>query len=144
MMVDQDLSDGEAQRRLRQLVLLYGQRDRVLSSAEEEKILESAVKEYGLPVNSAQAIIVSAALAAGVEIESDYHDAAHNMVVALGGSRRSIKQSDFGLVVKYYQGKSKLPIEEVTRRVKRMVEEAGISPAPAGLLASGRWFRSIR
>lgn len=143
-MVERDLAIGEAQRRLRELVLLYGQRDRVLTSAEEANILEAAVKDYGLPVNSAQAIIVSAALTAGVEIESDYHDAARNMILALGGSRRSIKQGDFVLVVKYYQGKSKLPIEEVNRRVKRLVEEAGISPAPAGLFASGRWFRSIR
>lgn len=143
-MIEKKTDKGEAPRRLRELVLLYGQRDRVLTATEEESILEIAVKEYGLSLNSAKAIIVSSAGTAGVEMESGYRDAARSMLVAFGGARKTIKQADFALVSKYYQSKSKLPMVEVDRRMKFLAEDAGISPASSGVFPSTRWFRSIR
>ena len=135
---------GDPQDKLRELVLLYSQRDKVLTTAEEDSIVNTAVSEYGFTVGAARAIVIATAAGAGIEIESDYEDAAKAMLVALGGTRKLIKAEDFDLIAQYYHGKSKLPQDEVRRRVKQLIEKAGISPAPRGIFFSTRWFRTIR
>ena len=135
---------GEPQVRLRELVLLSGQRDKVLTTAEEDSIVNKAVSEYGFTVGAARAIVIATAAGAGIEVEGDYEDAAKAMLVALGGTRKLIKAEDFDLIAQYYHGKSKLPQDEVRRRVKQLIEKAGISPAPRGIFFSTRWFRTIR
>jgi len=140
----EDPVQGNPQGRLRELVLLYSQRDKVLTTAEEDSIVDTAVAQYGFTVGAARAIIIATAAGAGVEIESDYEDAANAMLAALGGAQKLIKEADFALVAQYYLGKSKLAQDEVQRRVKQLVEKAGISPASQGIFFSGLWFRSIR
>ena len=135
---------GDPQDKLRELVLLYSQRDKVLTTAEEDSIVNTAVSEYGFTVGAARAIVIATAAGAGIEVEGDYEDAAKAMLVALGGPRKSITEADFALIVQYYLGKSKLPQDEVRRRVKQLIEKAGISPAPRGIFFSTRWFRTIR
>ena len=135
---------GDPQDKLRELVLLYSQRDKVLTTAEEDSIVNTAVSEYGFTVGAARAIVIATAAGAGIEIESDYEDAAKAMLVALGGTQKLIKAEDFDLIAQYYHGKSKLPQDEVRRRVKQLIEKAGISPAPRGIFFSTRWFRTIR
>ena len=135
---------GDPQDKLRELVLLYSQRDKVLTTAEEDSIVNKAVSEYGFTVGAARAIVIATAAGAGIEVEGDYEDAAKAMLVALGGTRKSITEADFALIVQYYLGKSKLPQDEVRRRVKQLIEKAGISPAPRGIFFSTRWFRTIR
>jgi hypothetical protein len=135
---------GDPQDKLRELVLLYSQRDKVLTTAEEDSIVNTAVSEYGFTVGAARAIVIATAAGAGIEVEGDYEDAAKAMLVALGGTRKSITEADFALIVQYYLGKSKLPQDEVRRRVKQLIEKAGISPAPRGIFFSTRWFRTIR
>ena len=137
-------AQGDPQGRLRELVLLYGQRDKVLTTAEEDSIVEAAVKQYGFTVAAARANIIATAAGVGIEIESDYEDAAKAMLGALGGTRKLIKEADFDLVAQYYLGKSKLAQDEVRRRVKQLAEKDDISPAPTGIFFSTRWFRSIR
>lgn len=140
----EDPVQGNPQGRLRELVLLYGQRDRVLATSEEDSIVDTAVKQYGFTLEAARAIIIATAAGSGIEIESDYEDAANAMLVALGGTRKLIKEADFDLVAQYYLGKSNLAQDEVRRRVRQLVEKAGISPSPKGIFFSSRWFRSIR
>lgn len=135
---------GDPQDKLRELVLLYSQRDKVLTTAEEDSIVNTAVSEYGFTVGAARAIVIATAAGAGIEVEGDYEDAAKAMLVALGGTRKSITEADFALIAQYYLGKSKLPQDEVRRRVKQLIEKAGISPAPRGIFFSTRWFRTIR
>ena len=135
---------GDPQDKLRELVLLYSQRDKVLTTAEEDSIVNTAVSEYGFTVGAARAIVIATAAGAGIEVEGDYEDAAKAMLVALGGTRKLIKEADFDLVAQYYLGKSKLAQDEVRRRVKQLIEKAGIAPAPRGIFFSTRWFRSIR
>ena len=135
---------GDPQDKLRELVLLYSQRDKVLTTAEEDSIVNTAVSEYDFTVGAARAIVIATAAGAGIEVEGDYEDAAKAMLVALGGTRKSITEADFALIVQYYLGKSKLPQDEVRRRVKQLIEKAGIAPAPRGIFFSTRWFRTIR
>lgn len=134
---------GDATRRLRELVVLYGQRDKVLKASEEERIVETAVNQYGFTVGAARALVIATAAARGIEIESDYQDAANAMVVALSGESKSIGEADFALVARYYASKSQLPVEEAKRRLKQQMEKIGILPAPSGVFFSRRWFRSI-
>ena len=104
---------GDPQDKLRELVLLYSQRDKVLTTAEEDSIVNTAVSEYGFTVGAARAIVIATAAGAGIEVEGDYEDAAKAMLVALGGTRKSITEADFALIAQYYLGKSKLPQDGV-------------------------------
>ena len=78
---------GDPQDKLRELVLLYSQRDKVLTTAEEDSIVNTAVSEYGFTVGAARAIVIATAAGAGIEVEGDYEDAAKAMCHIPAGSR---------------------------------------------------------
>jgi hypothetical protein len=136
------MTDGET--KLRELVLLRGARNNVLSADSEEELLEISVAQLNLPLQRAQGIIIATAESAGYEVQSEIDRVSEAMVAALSGSSRAISHADFETVVAYHASKLKLTSLAARKRIKDIVERLAINPERSGPLWSARWFRTIR
>ena len=136
------MTDGE--NKLRELVLLRGARNNVLSTDSEEEILEIAVTQLNLDLQRARGIMIATTESATYEMESEIDRVTEAMVAALSASSRSISQDDFKTVASYHAGKLKLPFPIAQRRIKEIAGRLKITPERRGLLWSARWFRTIR
>ena len=136
------MTDGE--NKLRELVLLRGARNNVLSTDSEEELLEIAVTQLNLSLQDARGIIIATAESANYEMQSEIDRVTEAMVAAVSASSRAISHSDFKTVASYHAGKLKLPLAVARGRIKDIAERLKINPERRGLLLSARWFRSIR
>lgn len=136
------MTDGE--RKLRELVLLRGERDAFLSIADEEQLLETAVTQFNMSLSMAKGVMIAVAESAGFEIESDLNRVVEAMVLSLAGQQMTISYDDFEIVSKYYSQRLHMPLPDARARVKDIVIRLGIKPRRAGFLFSARWFRTIR
>ena len=136
------MTDGE--NKLRELVLLRGARNNVLSADSEEELLEIAVTQLNLTLQRARGIIIATAESAIYEMESEIDRVTEAMVAALSASSRAISQDDFKTAASYNASKLKLPLPVAQRRIKDIAERLKITPERRGLLWSARWFRTIR
>ncbi len=135
---------NEERETLRELVLLRSGRDSLLSSSDEEQLLETAVTQLNMPLSMAKGIIITSADSAGIEIESDLNRVVEAMVLSMAGQLKTISSSDFGLIAKYYSRNLRKPLAYARSRLKEIVNRSGVEPRRGGFLFSARWFRSIR
>jgi hypothetical protein len=136
------MTDGE--NKLRELVLLRGARNNMLSADSEEELLEIAVTQLNLTLQRAHGIIIATAESAGYEVQSEIDRVTEAMVAALSASSRVISHADFETVASYHAGKMNVSLLAARRRIKDIVERLKINPERRGLLWSARWFRTIR
>lgn len=130
--------------KLRELVLLRAQRNRFLSAADEQEILEIAIVKLDLPIARAKGIIFAAADSASFETESELTRVVEAMLLALAGRRRTLSYSDFMLVAKYYGRAMETTPDAAPAKIKELMNRIRIQPARAGFFPSIRWFRSIK
>ena len=134
----------ESEEKLRELVLLRGQRQRFLSATDEQDILEIAITQLNVPVARAKGIILATASSASIETESELTRVVESMILTLAGRSKIVSYSDFMLVVKYHSRVTDTATEVASVKAKALMNRLGIKPGRAGFLPSIRWFRSIR
>lgn len=135
------IEEGEV---LRELVILRSERDSLLSSSDEEQLLETAVTQLNMPLSMAKGIIITSADSAGIEIESDINRVVEAMMLSMAGQQKAISSGDFELIAKYYSRNLRKPLTYARSRLKEIVNRSGVVPRRGGFLFSARWFRSIR
>lgn len=140
----EDAMNANNEEKLRQLVQLRGQRDRLLSLSDEEKILEEAVTQLDLPLGRARGILLAAADSESIEIESDLERVSGAMISALAGASRTISYDDFEAVVKFHAARTQSSTEDSRKAVKKLAERETVAPRRSGALFSTRWFRRIK
>ena len=133
-----------SEEKLRELILLRGQRKRFLSTADEQEILETAITTLDLPAARAKGIILATADSASIETESELTRVVEAMILALAGSSKTLSYSDFMLVVKYYSRAMETTPDTAAAKIKEIMNGIRIQPARAGFLPSLRWFRAIK
>lgn len=132
-----------AERKLRELVLAKGGRDKLISARDEEDLLRLAISELNMPFSRAEGIVFAVAENSDIEIETDINRTVEAMVAALASPTGSITSGDFELVVKYMSDKLRISKTTARSRVKALVIDKNISPARSGLLQTTLWFRQI-
>ena len=90
------MTDGE--NKLRELVLLRGARNNVLSTDSEEELLEIAVAQLNLDLQRARGIMIATAESANYEMQSDVDRVTDAMVTAVSAPSSVISQEDFKTV----------------------------------------------
>lgn len=135
-----DLNDD----RLRQLVRLRSQRGRVLSAADEDKLLEEAVTRLDLPLDRAQGIIYAELRNNSISLESDIDNRMLELLTSIAGAKGRLSRRDFERIAAFYASRLKVPVEVTRKKLKRIMEEEEIRPMRAGLIPSRSWFRRIR
>lgn len=130
--------------RLRQIVRLRSQRGRVITAADEDKLLEDAVTRFGVSLDRARGVLHSEIRNGQIALESDLEDTVSQLVKSLAGSGKKLSRRDFEAAVSFYAARRKIPLESSRQAVKRLMEEEGIAPKRAGFMQSKRWYRRIR
>lgn len=137
-------SSDDAEDRLKQLIRLRSQRGRVLTAADEDKLLEDAVTRLGVPLDKARGILHSELEKGQISLESDLEETTMELMKALAGDRKALSRRDFEAVASFYASRRKVPFEASRQSVKRLMEEEGISPKRAGILRTKRWYKRIK
>ncbi len=137
------MTPGNTERKLRELILAKGGRDRVISARDEEDLLRIAIAELNLPFSRAEGIIFAVAENTGIEIESDVDRAAEAMVVSLSAGSGAISQDHFEIIVDYLSDKLRVPKPIARNRAKELVESKNVVPARSGILQTTLWYRRI-
>lgn len=140
--VDEDIFDAED--RLRQLVRLRGQRARVISAADEERLLEEAVTRLGVSLERARGVLHAETQRGQIALESDLEETVAELLKSFAGPRKKISRRDFEVITNLHSAQRKIPIETARAMVKRLMEEEDISPRATGILRSKRWYRRIK
>lgn len=135
---------AEAEERLRQLVRLRGKRARVISSQDEERLLEEAVTRLGVPLERARGVLHSETHNGQIALESDLEDTMVELLKSFSGTRKKLSLRDFEAISSLHAARRRIPIETSRQMVKRLMEEEDITPRAAGLLRSKRWYRRIK
>lgn len=144
MAPDNNGADMDAEDRLRQIVRLRSQRGRVITSVDEDKLLEEAVTRLGVSLDRARGVLHSEIRNGQIALESDLEDIVGQLLKSLAGPDRKLSRRDFEAAVNFYAARRKVSIENSRQAVKRLMDEEGISPKRAGLLRSNRWYRRIK
>jgi hypothetical protein len=137
-------TDTDTEDRLRQLVRLRGGRARVISSEDEERLLEEAVTRLGVQLERARSIIHSETQNGQIALESDLEDTMVELLKSFSGTHEKLSQRDFEAISSLHAARRRIPIEASRQMVKRLMEEKDITPRAAGLLRSKRWYRQIK
>jgi hypothetical protein len=134
----------DADDRLRQLVRLRGQRGRVISAAEEERLLEEAVTRLGMSLERARGVLLAEMQRGQIPLESDLEDTVAELLKSFAGSRKKLSRRDFEVIANLHASQRKIQIEAARAMVKRLMEEEDISPRAAGIMRTKRWYRRIK
>ena len=139
-----ELQLADAEDRLRQLVRLRSQRGRVLTSADEGRLLEEAVTRLGVSLDRARGILHAETQNGQIALESDLEDTAAELLKSFAGSRKKLSRRDFEAISSFYAGQRRIQIDAARQMVKRLMEEEDIAPQAAGILRSKRWYRRVK
>lgn len=134
--------DGED--RLRQLVKLRTQRGRVLTAADEDRLLEEAVTRLGVSLERAHGILHAETQNGRIERESHLEETVADFIKSVAGSKKKLSRRYFEAMASYYASRRKVSLELARQAVKRLMEEDGIAPERAGVLMSKRWYRRVK
>lgn len=137
------MNPGSAERKLRELILAKGGRDRVISTRDEEDLLRIAIAELNIPFSRAEGIIFAVAENTGIEIESDVDRAAEAMVASLAVGTGTISQEHFEIIADYLTDKLRIPKVIARSRAKALVDTQNVAPARSGFLQTTLWYRRI-
>lgn len=135
---------SDAEDRLRQLVRLRTQRNRVLTTKDEDRLLEDAVTQLGLPLDRARGIILSETGNGEIEVETDLEDTISDLLKSLAGPKKRLSRRDFEAVAAFHSTRCRRSVEDSRSAVKKIMDEEDIVPRRAGILATTRWHRRIK
>ena len=134
----------DAEERLRQLVRLRGKRARVITSEDEERLLEEAVTRLGVPLERARGVLHAETQNGQIALESDLEDTLVDLLKSFAGTRKRLSRRDFEVISSLHAARRRTPIETSRQMVKRLMEEEDISPRAAGIMRTKRWYRRIK
>lgn len=137
-------TDTDTEDRLRQLVRLRGSRARVITSEDEERLLEEAVTRLGVPLERARGILHSETQNGQIALESHLEDTLVELLKSFSGTHEKLSRRDFEAISSLHAARRRIPIEASRQMVKRLMEEEDITPRAAGLLRSKLWYRRIK
>lgn len=138
------LDPVDAEDKLRQLIRLRGQRGRILTAADEDRLLEEAVTHLGVPLDRAQGVLLAETSHRQIALETGLEETAAQLIKALAGSRKKLTYQNFEAIANFYASQRKIPLETSRQMIKRLMEEEDISPAGKGFFMSTRWYRRLR
>lgn len=139
-------TDQTARSRFAELVKLQTQGRRFLDREQERKLLEEGLTRYGLTLEDATGLLRGAAQEDAVALERELGAASRELLKTFADRRERVTQGDFARAVAFYRARAGggLTETEAKRRVKRLMEDLGLQPRPAGwLVRSRRWYRAI-
>ncbi|MEI7601425.1 MAG: hypothetical protein WCJ41_19180 [Aestuariivirga sp.] len=139
---DEYWSPGEE--RLRQLVRLRTQRGRVLTAGDEDKLLEEAVTRLDVSLSRARGVLYAEMQNGNIELETDIDDRMQELVKSVAGAKDRLSRHDFERIAVFYASRLKSPVEACRQKVKKIMEDEGISPRRAGFIPSRSWYRRIK
>ena len=134
----------DAEERLRQLVRLRGKRSRVITSEDEERLLEEAVTRLGVSLERARGVLHAETQNGQIALESDLEDTLVDLLKSFAGTRKRLSRRDFEVISSLHAARRRISTETSRQMVKRLMEEEDITPRAAGLLRSRRWYRRIK
>lgn len=137
-------SNGDGEERLRQLVRLRAQRGRMLTTADEDRLLEEAVTRLGVPLNRARGILLSETESGEIALETNLEDTIVDLMKSLAGPKKRLSRRDFEAVAAFHAARCRRPLDASRQAVKKIMEEEDISPRRNGILATKRWYRRIK
>ena len=135
---------ADAEERLRQLVRLRGKRSRVITSEDEERLLEEAVTRLGVSLERARGVLHAETQNGQIALESDLEDTLVDLLKSFAGTRKKLSRRDFEVISSLHAARRRISTETSRQMVKRLMEEEDITPRAAGLLRSRRWYRRIK
>lgn len=139
---DERMYQGED--RLRQLVRLRAKRGRILTAADEDKLLEEAVTRLDVSLDRARGVIYAELQNSNIELETDIDENMQELAKSIAGSKERLSRADFERIATFYASRLKTPVETARRKLKRIMEEEGISARRAGVIPSRSWYRRIK
>ena len=116
---------------------------------DERRLLQEGVARHGLSLEEARGVVLSTANENGLALQRAA-DSEVSELIRLQASRargNKLSRSDFEQAVRMYRAKtrSRVSDEEARRRVKSLMDEAGVKPKPSGwLIRSRRWYNAIK
>lgn len=128
------------------LVKLQMSGSRFLSDERERALLEDGLTRYGLSLDQARGMVRGTAEERGTTLQRDVDEAAAYMLRDAAEDSGRVRRRDFERVVGFYTLRSEgtLPVAEIARRVKALMEQNKLRPRRAGLLLSRRWYSKIK
>jgi hypothetical protein len=116
-----------------------------LTREEELDLIETGIRDFGLPLAEARGIVQGAADGAGVPRERDVERTLGQWLKAASGRRKRLSRAQFQQAAQVYRAQAgeEMEMAEIERRVKALMEDGGIEPRRAGLLRTRRWYHRI-
>lgn len=142
--INQDEQSSPGEERLRQLVRLRTQRGRVLTTDDEDKLLEEAVTRLDVSLNRARGVLYAEMQNGKIELETDIDDRMQELVKSVADAKGRLSRRDFERIAIFYASRFKIPVETCRQKVKKIMEDEGISPQRAGFIPSRSWYRRIK
>ena len=138
-----DRDQGRDKAKFADYIQLHTTEGKVITRADEKKILEEGLIRFGLDLREAQGILLSTAVEHEIALVSH---AEHHIDIYLEEvvKRRKISRKNFNKAVSLYRKMTKdvIPETKIRSRVKQMVEHRGWSgKRRRWLFGSRRWFK---
>lgn len=143
-----DQTPGNRQR-FADLVRIEAMDGGFLRIEDERRLLQEGVARHGLSLEEARGVVLSTANENGLSLQRTA-DSEVSELIRLQASRsrgNKLSRSDFDQAVRMYRAKtrSRLSEDEARRRVKSIMDEAGVKPKASGwLIRSRRWYNAIK
>ena len=138
--INQDEQSSPGEERLRQLVRLRTQRGRVLTTDDEDKLLEEAVTRLDVSLNRARGVLYAERQNGNIELD----DRMQELVKSVADAKGRLSRRDFERIAIFYASRFKIPVETCRQKVKKIMEDEGISPQRAGFIPSRSWYRRMK
>jgi hypothetical protein len=138
-----DRDQGRDKAKFADYIQLHTTEGKIITRADEKKILEEGLVRFGLDFREAQGILLSTATERKIALVSH---AEHHIDIYLEevGKRRKISRTNFNKAVSLYNRMTNdaIPETEIRARIKQMVEHRGWSgKRRRWLFGSRRWFK---
>lgn len=132
-------------RRFADLVKLTGWQAKFIGRAQEQKLLEEGVREFGLGLDQARGIVRSVAEENHYTFETETTRRIQQVMARQAGRRGMISRKQFDRTAQVLRDFSNSTISDVEARkqLKQVMIDNGWRPRRAGLLRTRRWYRSI-
>lgn len=136
-------------RRFADLVRIEAMDGGFLRVEDERRLLQEGVARHGLSLEEARGVVLSTANENGLALQRSA-DTEVSELIRLQASRsrgNRLSRSDFEQAARMYRAKTRSRVSEAEarRRVKVIMDEAGVKPKASGwLIPSRRWYNAIK
>lgn len=113
---------------------------------EERHLLQTGTQRYGLALPAARAAIMDAAASDRFALQSAVDESVRSYLESVAGRSRRISPAQFEQATELYRARARGAVGagEAASRVKAVVEQAGLTPRPSGLLwRTTDWYQQI-